>query len=358
MRQSHDAVLDPLETTGFLQPYPAPAPDWFTVDPHQPFGDIDPTPSQTFRHNGWADDRDRVLAALKATHQTQQRVSAFCDCGSHAYVLKSTEVPPRYKVVGSTCHDRFCVPCATERARLIAVNAIELIGTIRVRFITLTIRQTDIGLSATLDRLLDSFKLLRKTDLWRKSVSGGVGFTEVKLNPETREWNVHMHMLCTGKYMSRDLLSDAWLKCTGDSFVVHIMLPKGHRHVIRYVTKYASKPLNTSFSHDPAALQEAVEALKGRRLLTTFGGWKGLLKSGDVDSDGWERIASLEDLLQRSIDGDDDATAILAVIREGHWTAVLEGHPASPRPPPPDTRLKVIGTPTLPGIDAHSRSAW
>lgn len=350
--------LDPLETNGFLAPRPHPEPSWYEPGTLPRFGSIAHTPCQTFRHSGWSNDRVRVLHALKETRQTQQRITSFCSCGSHAYLLKSLDEPAVYRVAGSTCHDRFCVPCATERARRIALNVIERVGNTRTRFVTLTLRQTPIGLSSSIDRLLTSFRKLQKTKLWKSKVTGGIGFMEVKLNSEARMWNVHLHLLCTGHYIPRDELSAAWHKCTGDSFVVHIMLPRGHRHVIKYVTKYASKPLNTSFSSDTEALNEAVAALKGRRLCTTFGGWRGVLVQPEPSSEAWENIGSLDLWLNRAVDGDKEAIALLESLRGSPWEAVNQDFPTNPRPPPQAIDTIVIEQRTLPGIDVRSRTPW
>lgn len=349
--QTCSTVLDPLETI-------APLGIWSDSPPipngqvHlKPFGSLDDTPCTTFRHSGWAPDRDRVLQALRRTEQPQGRIRAFCHCGSHAYVLRNIDEPGRYRIAGSTCHDRFCVPCATERSRQIGLNCVELIGNTRVRFITLTLRQTDIGLRSSIDRLMHSFKLLQRSKLWRRSVTGGIGFMEVKQNPDTHLWNVHLHLLCTGKYILRDSLSAEWLRCTGDSFVVHIMLPRGHRAVIRYVSKYASKPLNSSFLHDEGALDEAILALKGRRLCTTFGGWRGVLAAAEPTKEAWENVGTLDHWIDRALHGDQEALTILTAIDQAASLAVLENHPTIPRPPPPDAIAVHFIQPNIPGLD-------
>jgi hypothetical protein len=51
------------------------------------------------------------------------------------------------------------------------------------------------------------------------------------------------------------------------------------------VTKYASKPLNSSFLGNTALLDEAVKAMKGHRLATCFGTWYGTPLSERIDSD-------------------------------------------------------------------------
>ncbi len=350
-QHARDTVLDTPETNGSLGVWPVEPPESYDPGPLHPFAEINDTLCQTFRHSGWKHDRQRVIDSLIRTFQPQPRCTAFSHCGSHAYILKSTDDPPQYRVAGSTCHDRYCVPCATERSRIIAMNVLEKIGTTRVRFITLTLKQTDIGLSASIDRLLASFRKLQKLPDWKKHVTAGVGFMEVKLNPDTRYWNVHLHLIATGKYIPRDTLSSLWHRITGDSFVVHVMLPKGHRHVVKYVTKYASKPLNTSFSHDTAALDEAVVALKGRRLCTTWGGWRGILLTGTPCEDAWENIGSLDSWLCRANDGDSEALTVVAAIDQAQALPLWENRPASPHPPPPETPTTAHRQLSLPGME-------
>jgi hypothetical protein len=267
--------------------------------------------------------------------QSVGRIAGFADCGSQAYVLKSLDDPPRFRVAGSSCHDRFCTPCATERSRTIARNVIDRMGDQRVRFVTFTLRHSTDTLTSLLDRLYDAFRKMQRTKLWKQHVTGGVAFLEVKYSDRVEGWHPHFHVLVTGKYIDKSVLQSTWHHITGDSYVVDIRLPGGKKNVAHYVAKYASKPLNTSFIHQPILLDEAVLALKARRLCTTFGGWRSVLLLDKPDEDAWENLGPLSGWLQRAVDGDDDALFVIHQVHAGRADVCMDLKPLFARPPPP-----------------------
>ena len=307
--------------------------------------------SQVFRHSGWAAHRRLVYDALMRLRASVSAIVGFADCGSEAYVVKSDGDPPEYRIAGSACHHRFCNPCATERARTIAQNVIDRIGTNRVRFITFTLKHAGESLRELLDRLYASFRAMQRTKLWKTHVTGGVGFLEVKYVDDSESWHPHFHVLVEGKYIDKLLLQQAWLAITGDSFVVDIRLPKGKRNVAHYVAKYASKPLNSSFLHQPVLLDEAILAVKGRRLCTTFGGWRGVLLVDKPDEGGWTNVGPLTDWIRRAVHGDDNARKVLDGIDAGraalcyHLAPLIEPRPPPEKPPPKDPQLLLVTSP-------------
>jgi len=292
------------------------------------------TLSQVFRHSGWANHRRLVYAALMRTQQAPSRIISFADCGAEAYVMKSTDDPPRYRTAGSSCHDRFCTPCATERARVIAQNVCDKLGSTRVRFITFTLRNTDEPLRPMLSRLQVSFRAMQRTNLWKRHVTGGVAFLEIKRSGRTEAWHPHFHVLVQGKYIDKIRLQNTWHTITGDSYVVDIRCPGGARNVARYITKYASKPLNSSFLHARARLDEAIHALRGVRLCTTFGGWRGVLLVDKPDEGCWENVGPLADWIRDASRGDSHAVDVLRQLDADKAAVCLELGPLLSRPPP------------------------
>lgn len=291
--------------------------------------------STIFRHSSWAPIRRLVYDALRRTHQPIAAISNFAMCGDGAYVLKSKDDPPRYRVAGSTCHHRFCTPCATERSRIIAQNVIDRIGYKRVRFMTFTLRHTNEPLGVLLDRLYPAFAALKRTKLWKRNVTGGVAFLEIKRTAMGEHWHPHFHVLAEGNYIEKKALQDEWLRVTGDSFCVDIRLPGNTTTVAREVTKYASKPMSTTFVHDPVLLDEAVLALRGRRLCCTFGGWRSVLLVKTVDETAWYNLGPLSTWITKAAWGDQDARAVLNEIDVGRTAIVMELAPITePRPPP------------------------
>lgn len=296
--------------------------------------------ARTFRHSGWQHMRIRVYRALHATDQSIGRCNSFSECGHGAYVLRSLDNPNKYRLAGSTCHDRFCQPCASERSRTIATNVAARLGNDGCRFLTLTVREGADGLRPAIAHLYASFRRLQRKGLWKARVTGGVAFLEIKWNEPSQRWHPHLHCLLHGRYIPQRELSELWRAITGGSYVVDIRPCKGVQAITRYVCKYASKPLNMSYGTDFDRLCEALVATKGKRMCVTFGGWKSVLLTDHADEDGWEQIESLESMIARASGGDAEARSILHSLDDKATEIVLVlADKQKPRPPPiPDER--------------------
>jgi hypothetical protein len=295
-----------------LYPYPAGGndPQEWSLDP------LETTNlSINFRHSGWAADRRRVHDALRRTAQSSNRLWDFTQCGSHAYVFQSVEDPDVYTLGGSTCHDRFCLPCGRERSRIIAQNVKLRVAGKKARFLTLTLRSHTEPLDELLAKLTQDFAALRRAALWRKRVTGGVAFLEVKWIQRTHRWHVHLHALLQGRFIPREELSELWLKITGTSEVIDIRIVDDERQCTHYICKYASKPLDRTVVVQPLRLDEAVLALKGKRLCLTFGSWRGCKLTEPPESGTWVQLGTLEEIINRAEEGDAIAGAALDALK-------------------------------------------
>lgn len=271
--------------------------------------------SINFRHSGWAHDRRRVYESLRRTGQPTNRVTDFLTCGAHAYVFQSVQEPDIYTLGGSTCHDRFCGPCGRERSRVIAQNVKARIEGKKARFLTLTLRSDNEPLDQLLAKLTTDFTALRRTPLWRTRVSGGVAFLEVKYIKRTDRWHVHLHALLQGRYIPRLELSRLWLKITGTSEVIDIRIVQDDRSCTHYICKYASKPLDHTVVVEPLKLDEAVLALKGKRLCLTFGAWRGYKLTEQPESGTWIQLGTLDEIIALAEDGSPTAQHALNALR-------------------------------------------
>lgn len=297
------------------------------------------TLSQNFRHAGWHHNRSLVNAALQRTRQSVSRIVAFQSCGYHSFVYRSLEPPYRYRLGGSSCHDRFCIPCARDRSHLLALNVLESLGTEPVRFLTLTLKHADRPLADQLDRLYASFRFLRDRSLWKSKVTGGAAFLEVAWADGTQQWHVHLHCLVHGKYLERIALSRLWHEVTGDSMVIDIRIVSDRSKIARYVTKYVSKPLNNTFLNRPALLDAVLVATKGRRLCLTFGDWRGIKLTAHPTPDAWECLGSFFSIANDAYHGDEIAQEALHAICPdvAHYAIQVI---ANARPPPPAQLLE------------------
>lgn len=296
--------------------------------------------SVTFRHSGWTATRERVALALSDSDAPASRSLAFDTCGSKAYLLQNLHDPDVYKISSSKCKDRFCKPCARERAGAVARNLLDAVENKQLRFITLTLKTETPNLTFELDRLYKAFQSLRRRAFWKKHVAGGAALLEVKHNTKSDRWHPHLHILVEGSYIPHTKLSSEWRHVTGGSFIVDIRAVKDNSRVTHYICKYATDPIDRSIGKSVDLLTQAIDAFKGRKTCLTFGAWRGVVLSEVDNRSGWRHIGSLNRLLWQARSGWADAIRILASI----WTyeEKTEKNASSPETrsrPPPDPLL-------------------
>ena len=306
-----------------------------------------PTLSESFRHSGWADNRQHVYDSLRRTVQSVTRIAAFVDCGIDAYVLRSPEPPYKYRLAGSHCHDRFCVPCSRDRSRIIAANVAAQLGGKPCRFLTLTLKQTRRGLRDQLDRITDCFSRLRQTKLWKSTVVGGCAFIEIKWSNRNEDWNVHIHCIIHGRYLPHQEVSKAWYRITKDSLIADVRFVRDNATASRYVTKYASKPFNQEVLSRPELLDQLVLATHRKRLVFTYGDWRGMSLTAGPTDEAWSNLGHIEDIAVRAKDGEPEAMEALTQIFGSRLNAYLASIRvvkliAQTRSPPPNNQLTFV----------------
>ena len=244
--------------------------------------------------------------------RTDDRLERWDHCGAYARVEVNALDANDLRVTSRKCRDRFCPTCARERSTRIAASVASKVTGQHHRFVTLTIRHHGEPLRELIDKLLTSFRALRRTPLWRTTVKAGAAFLEIK---HSNGWHPHLHLITLGSYMPHAELRMMWLKVTGDSSVVDIRLIRDAAITVKYICKYASKPLDHTVIFDRDALAEAVETLKGRKLLWTFGSWRGWTFDEEVDPKCWITLCSLDALLLLARRGDAQAVLVLSKLR-------------------------------------------
>lgn len=265
----------------------------------------------SFRHSGWEIRRRCVIQALQGIEDAENRTARFQDCGSHAWVLESDNDPGVYRVTCDKCKDRFCDPCAGERARHIANCVAEFAKDRTLRLVTLTLRKSARTLKQDIDRLYAGFVKLRRRATWKGTQGGGMYFVEIKRRRGDDGWHTHLHVLTQGTWLSKSWLSSAWNEITGDSYIVDIRLCTSGKRAAQYIAKYAGKGVHGSCYHEPEILREAILAIKGRRLIGKWGAWSDLDLDHDPPEGEWHAIDTLDRLIERSERGDLKAATIL-----------------------------------------------
>lgn len=288
--------------------------------------------SARFRHNGWRLIRKRIWQSMERTQQTPSRRRAFGECGSYSWIEQSQSDDTKFRVRHNHCHDRLCTPCANAKSQRIREALMTQIDNKPVSFITLTLCGRKEPLTMLVDRLYKHFRALRLHPTWAEKVRGGAAFLEIKFSEKAKRWHPHLHIIADAAFIDQGTLSDVWRGITKDSFIVDIRRVGAAGQTAAYVTKYASKPLNSSFTACPALLDEALHALKGRRLCLCFGTWYGtsLTNAEDdpltdpPDGEDWKMFADLESILKSARSGERHAIFVLKQAgAESLWRKLL-----------------------------------
>ena len=269
---------------------------------------------QRFRHSSWSSDRQRVWRALRDRVGSFNRCLSFRSCGSGATVVRDLDHPGDYAIRANYCHDRFCKPCARTRSTFIAGKIADIAPSGSLRFITLTLQTHNTVLEETIDLIYQAFRRLRAGTGWKQNVLGGAAFLETKWNANSKRWHTHLHVLVEGGFYPQPQLKREWQTATGGATIVHITKIRNRQMTLRYVTKYGSKGIDTATLRNPEKLVEAMTALHGRRLVITFGAWRGIQTKPKQTAGNWEEIGSLFSLLIKAARGDESALYIVGKL--------------------------------------------
>lgn len=202
-----------------------------------------------------------------------------------------------------------CSLCAIRRASRNLAAYLDRLTVVQVErptlkpyLVTLTVRnRSDLG--EALAHLTDSLKLLHHRRVEKKSrslmrdVAGGVFSIEV--TNTGNEWHPHVHAIWLAEE-APDMyaLRAEWEQITGDSFMCDVRpieqltdaAPDINPHAKGFaeVFKYALKPSELG----PDLMVEAYPILKGKRLLGSFGAFRGVVEPKSLADD----LTGLEDL--------------------------------------------------------------
>lgn len=263
-------------------------------------------------------DRDRldrvrrtiVARALEIAGAPDARRQRYHACGRSVWLMWHP-ADHAARISTNHCWDSLCPRCSRIRQHRLAERLepflAHQVDRHRIRHITLTLRSSDSPIRDQVTRLRAAFRRLRQTRRWRDHVAGGAAFIEVTFNARTDQWHPHLHVIAEGKYWAHADLSAAWLRATGDSYVVGIRhVPTDVQRVAGYVAKYASKGCNP-LKIPAEALSEWIRGGTRGRLWTLFGSWYHAVPPRTQDADywdGWERVDSLATLWTAARDGD------------------------------------------------------
>lgn len=275
-----------------------------------------PTYGQTLRHSC----HSQYLAARQVysvldLDTTRNRAFDLEHCRSSAWFCRHSDTG-EIRVASNACRLRWCPVCAQSRVNYISHEVGEWTAAQEhPKFITLTLRHTEAPLEHQVKYLYMYFQSLRKRKDFKKAVTGGIWFFQIKKSKSDGLWHPHLHCLVTGLYLPRRRLSRMWQEITHGSMVTDIRPIHDPQKAANDAARYASNP-GTLSSLDLSDACELVEAMHGRRICGTWGTGRAvsLRPSRQVDTDKWKNIGNWFAILELR-DTNANARAILHAWR-------------------------------------------
>jgi hypothetical protein len=173
------------------------------------------------------------------------------------------------------CGDRLCPLCKKPNYyRLLHkyIPVISKISSSKLQQITLTHRNFLYLTKSKVDLIVSDLKKLRKTDLFKNQVRGGLAVVETKHVNDRVGWNLHIHILVDADFIPQKQLSKVWLGITGNAFIVDIR-NTGNRpkSSIYHLLKYFLKTPVIRGADESQLKIDFNNAFRGSRNVITFG---------------------------------------------------------------------------------------
>lgn len=212
-------------------------------------------------------------------------------CRSQAWFARHEETG-NVRVVTSTCKLRWCPLCGSARRNWIASQVREWLNDRPMaKFVTLTLKHSDLPISDQLSKLRSCFLSLRRSVFFRRKCHGGIWFLQVKKSKKTQQWHPHLHCLINSEFIDRRALSAKWEQITTDSPVSDIRLVVDDAKAAGEVARYCSAPCRLPDLNICDAI-ELHYALMSKRMCGTWGDGRSILlrppKSDDYDK--WKNV--------------------------------------------------------------------
>lgn len=222
--------------------------------------------------------RFRIICAMHLAPEgplTKRAARMGLCCVSPQICVEKGERPV---CIAGYCRDRMCPTCSRRRAARVRLRIQGLVCAMNApRFLTLTARDDGRGLGNRLDELWNAVKKLRRTDVWKRHVRGGVIVPEVKYNKAAGTWHPHFHIIIDGGFFPHALLHAEWKRLLGRDGTCDLKAIHDRAAAARYIGGYLG---GTAGKKDPATdpqhwpdeiIREYAQALNRRRLIATFG---------------------------------------------------------------------------------------
>ena len=296
---------------------------------------------------------DATVEAYRKIYKSESNshVKALEECRTHATFQRDNNTGD-LKVFGDSCRDRWCPMCAGQKASYAKDQTELFVKSLKApRFLTLTLRNDSEDLKPQIEFLQQAFARLRSRAYWKKNVTGGIWFLQVKRGKNSGCWHPHLHILLDGSYMEQGRLSALWELVTFGSPVIDIRRVHDVESAASYVARYTARPANLA-DMPMCDRIEVIESLFRKRLSGTFGTGKSVtLTPPKIESDvDWQYVGHHDDIVERA-EYCDSARAILVAFHTYQPLSEkafedFTGHPPGDQsifdPPPPAEKQMLL----------------
>jgi len=245
------------------------------------------------------------------------RAARLSGCRTSAWFTRHVDTG-EVRVASSSCGLRWCPVCSNARRNYITHSVSDwIVKADHPKLITLTLKHTHAPLEHQVTHLYNFFRELRRRKDFRKAVTGGVWFFQIKKSRTDGMWHPHIHTVVAGKYLPHRRLSRLWSQVTYGSFVTDIRPVHDPQKVANDVARYATCPGDLAGLPPDDAI-EMVQALHGRRICGTWGSGRSMsLRPKPIEEKGkWKSLGSWQTVMEL-YDTDADARAIVLSWKTG-----------------------------------------
>lgn len=203
------------------------------------------------------------------------RARRLRECRQNAWFCRHIDTG-EVRVASSACSLRWCPVCGNARRNYVTHSVAEWLGNAdHPKLLTLTLKHTHAPLDHQVTHLYDFFRELRRRKEFKKAVTGGVWFFQIKKSRNDGMWHPHIHALITGRYLAQRKLRNMWIQITYGSEVVDIRSIHNPQKVANDAARYATSPGDLTHL-PPDDGMELVDSLHGRRICGTWGIGRGV----------------------------------------------------------------------------------
>ncbi|GAH76523.1 unnamed protein product, partial [marine sediment metagenome] len=151
-----------------------------------------------------------IAYANSSIDEKGNHVKALKECRTYA-TLRRDFATGDVMVFGDSCRDRWCPMCAGQKASYAKKQTKLYVESLKSpKFLTLTLRHNQADLKSQVEFLQERFRSLRSRSYWKRNVSGGIWFLQVKRGKNSGCWHPHLHILLDSNRMEQNNLSDLW----------------------------------------------------------------------------------------------------------------------------------------------------